>query len=208
MQNLFSEQTSIFENTISSLNSSNQANKQIFKNLNDKVNQVELFINDHVKKVINNMTLYENFAIQFSEYFSLFLMVSEQFQFYQSDLLNIILYSQNVILHPLVLSPKSLIRHLIKYSINLPKGSSFPVPLTHHYSHDLYKSMSPKVFYLNYKLHFVLHIPLVSDIPYSLVKMTSLPMRINEEKCSHLFSFISPENPYLVIDSLKQNYFF
>lgn len=208
MQHLFSEQTSIFENTITSLNSTNQANKQVFENLNEKVNQLESFISDHVKKSINNLTLYENFAIQFSEYFSLFQLVSEQFQFYQSDLLNIILYAQNGILHPLVLSPKSLIDHLIKYSIYLPKGLSFPVPLSHHYSHDLYKSMSPNVFYLQYKLYFVLHIPLVSDISYSIVKMTSLPMRISNEKGNHIFSFILPENPYLVIDRLKQNYFF
>lgn len=208
MQHLLSDQISIFENTILSLNSSNQANKQIFENLNGKVNQIETFINDHIKGVINNITLYENFAFQFSEYFSLFELVSEQFQFYQSDLLNIILYAQNGILHPLVLSPKGLINHLVKQSMYLPKGLSFPVPLYHHYSHDLYKTMSPNVFYSNCKLYFILHIPLVSDISYNIVKMTSLPMKVNNEKLSHIFSFISSEHHYLVIDSLKRNYFF
>ncbi|CAG9760242.1 unnamed protein product [Ceutorhynchus assimilis] len=208
MQHLLSEQTSIFENTILSLNSSNQANKQIFENLNGKVNQIETFINDHIKGVIDNITSYENFALQFSEYFSLFELVSEQFQFYQSDLLNIILYAQNGILHPLVLSPKRLINHLVKQSMYLPKGLSFPVPLYHHYSHDLYKTMHPNVFYSNYKLYFILYIPLVSDISYNIVKMTSLPIKVNNDKHSHIFSFISSEHHYLVIDSLKRNYFF
>ncbi|CAG9762710.1 unnamed protein product [Ceutorhynchus assimilis] len=116
--------------------------------------------------------------------------------------------AQNGILHPLVLSPKRLINHLVKQSMYLPKGLSFPVPLYHHYSHDLYKTMHPNVFYSNYKLYFILYIPLVSDISYNIVKMISLPIKVNNDKLSHIFSFISSEHHYLVIYSLKRNYFF
>lgn len=94
-------------------------------------------------------------------------------------------------LHPSVVDPLHLVRELRK----VQREIDLQIPYTPKLKniHLLTKAITVKAYSTNESLNFVLEVPLVTNIPYSLLHLYSIP-NVND-------TLLIPKNPYLILGS-------
>ncbi|XP_072385482.1 uncharacterized protein [Diabrotica undecimpunctata] len=180
-----------FNNSITNLD----RNKVIFdKNFESITNYTDKMNNKYF-----NLDLKQ----KIEEHFTLLTFFITELQQEYSTLINVILFARNNNLHPSVITPEQLIQELSKTVTHLPSTSTYPFPLTIDYAHKYFDIFLLKYIYFDNKILITVSIPLVSNTPYSLFKLISLPIIHPTLK---RLTFILPSVKYLVLSENRNIY--
>ena len=195
-RDLLKQQTSILKNTVHVLQSTG-----LISNVQIKINHIIKYVNNLAKNLTSSNYI-NSMLITLEELETSYEILLSTALSNQDNLINIITLAQKGILHPLVINPIELVNQLAQLH-NYLEGLDFPVTPNVENIHSLYNVVKTSVYFYNNRLSFVILIPLVEPRLYNVVKVTSAPFNSNSSN----YIFINPQNPYLIIDSIKQHYF-
>lgn len=195
---MLKEQSHITKTTISNFNktiTSLHVNEKLLIN-NMKILKDNLITNS---KRLNILEIKESLI----EQISLLNFLTEELDKEMSNLIQAILFAQNGIIHPSILTPEQLIKNLQLIMQHIPKNTEFPIPLLIQNSHSLLKLINLHVFHTNNKLVYVIEVPLVQNYIFKLYHLTPLPFSPNK---NNEFIYIQPTSEYFAIDNNNQHY--
>lgn len=196
-QNLMKSQINLISDTISNYNASVYSFKGIEETLNANVkifNDDRLIVNANITKltiktlVLRQLTLLNTLISE----------VREQLDV----LIESILFTKENILHPSVITPKSLKTELEKIRIN----SNLQLPFSPHNYNNVQKYFSVcqlSAFYDGEILIFSIKIPLVTEILYNFYNLIPLPSHLVN---TNVYSYIDPEFPFLIMSNTRTKY--
>lgn len=121
------------------------------------------------------------------------------------DITNSIAFSSKNVLHSSVITPYQLYRELADSYIHLNNDVELPVNLELDSMYNLVKLSKILCYYINRKIIFILRIPLVAPIDYSLYHNVALPIPHNPENPNTYITVI-PSSKYTAVTKDKQNY--
>lgn len=198
--NLIKENIHIVKSTINSFNSTlNKLNKNEFR-LNNQINALNEIISQTTKN--NNELLYItkiNNLVNILE--GSLLTISNLVD----SILNAILFAKTNVLHPTIITPTNLLKELSKHNHLINNRLDFPVPLNIETIHTIIDISKLTAYYYNKKIVFVIQIPLISPIKYSVYNLIPLPTPSDYNK-SDSFVLVYPAKPYLAITDDRLNY--
>lgn len=180
-----------FNNTITNLDQ----NKNIFNQ------NFELITNYTSKTQKQYFNL--DFKQRIEEHFSLLTLFISELQNEYSNLVNAILFAKSNNLHPLIITPEQLMQQLSMTLTHLPNSANYPLPLTLENAHKYLEIISIKYRFIDDKIIFVISIPLVNTVQYTVYKLISLP--VYHPGLDQL-TFILPSINYLAISENRNIY--
>ncbi|XP_018571612.1 uncharacterized protein LOC108911222 [Anoplophora glabripennis] len=181
------------------------------KRLDGKVSEIEnnlLGIHNSIKEiksdVANNTKRIDKLQVisQLNIISTDFILLMNQFQSEQQILFEVIKTANAGQLDPYILTPSKLTDMLRDIQEHLPEGTKFPYYPNIKNAQKLYNIIKPSVYLFDYKVIFILNIPLAYSKTFNLHKLTSLPAVAQDNK----FVFILPQEPFLIIDNNYQDY--
>lgn len=121
------------------------------------------------------------------------------------DIINAIMFCSQNILHPAIMPPAVMHRELADNSRHLPSDLQFPVNLDLSTIHVIIRISRLICYYYNYKIVFILQVPLVNNKEYTLFNSIALPTPHNPNQ-PDTFSLIIPGFKYVAMTKDKANY--
>lgn len=118
---------------------------------------------------------------------------------------NSVLFTNQNILHPTVITPLQLYRELADSYRHLPNDLELPVKLDIDLIHVILSSSKLVCYFLNNKIIFVLQIPLVASKEYSLFHSVALPVP-HGTVSPNSFTTIVPSIKYIAMTKDKSQY--
>lgn len=181
---------SAFNNTLTKIKS-NEANLNVaienlsigLKNVSIQTN--ELLIQSYQNQILNSLE-------------AAILAVSLQVE----DIVDAILFCNQNILHPSMLSPQQLYIELTNNIRHLPDNLKLPVILDFNTIHFVLSISKLICYYVNKKIVFVLQIPLVSPDEFMLYHNIALPTPHDSNK-PNTFSLILPDSKFIAMTKDK-----
>lgn len=179
-----------------------------FNNSLYKVKQNEIKLNNAIGELSLKMLNLTN-TLALRTHFDFILntfetsMVTLSFQL--EDIINAIMFCSQNILHPAVVSPTVIYRELADNMRHFANDLNLPMHLDISSIHLIVKVSTLLCYYFNYKLVFLLRIPLVSNQEYTLFNNIELPTPHNINR-PDIFSLIVPSTRYIAITKDKSNY--
>jgi hypothetical protein len=119
-------------------------------------------------------------------------------------ILSAITFAQKGILFPQIITPEDIIEAFQQSQSILPTDLSLPSTARVAYKHVLMDIVDIDVFLNDNILGHILRIPLVHCVVYNLYKLIPFPTKVRNSEDT--FVFISSEENYLLMDTLKQIY--
>jgi hypothetical protein len=197
---LIKENIHIVKSTINSFNSTiTRLNKNEFR-LNNQINSLNEMISQTTKN--NNQLLYISKINNLVNIIQGSLLTISNFV---DSILNAILFAKSNVLHPSIITPTNLLKELSKHNHLMNNRIDFPVPLNIETIHTIIDIAKLTAYYYNKKIVFVIQIPLISPIKYSVYKLIPLPTPPNHNN-SDSFILVYPTKPYLAITDDRLNY--
>lgn len=196
-QTLMKSQINLISDTITNYNASAFSFKDFEGTLNSNIkvfNDERLIINANITK----LTLKTMVLRQLSLLNTLISDVREQLDI----LIESILFTKQNVLHPSVITPKSLKSELEK--IKVGSNLQLPFPPTDYNNVQKYFSVSKlSAFFDGTLLIFTIKIPLVTEILYNLYHLIPLP---SHSPNSNVYSYIDPQYPFLLLSNTRTKY--
>lgn len=121
------------------------------------------------------------------------------------DLLNSILLVKSNILHPSILNPSQMYNDIVSNLKILPKYKDFPINLEINNIHALINTADLTCYYVDYKLMFIVKLPLVSLEQFNIYKSIPLPTPHANGKLNS-FAMIIPSGQFLALSKDKLSY--
>ena len=174
-----------------------------------KINEDSL--NEAVDKLsvsMKNVTVISNKLIQISEINSILNNLESSIlalSFQLEDLINACLFCSMNVLHPSIITPSQLFQELADNHRYLPNGLELGVSLDLSSMHSIMNISKLICYYLNYKVVFVLQIPLVTSQEFYLYHNIPLPVPHNVSKPDS-FTLVIPGSKYTAITKDKIQY--
>jgi hypothetical protein len=110
--------------------------------------------------------------------------------------------SQRGVLQPQFITPSQIMKHMKASQADMPPELSLPLPLSAAY-HDLILSIIDiDVFLEGIILVYIICLPLINSIIYTLYHMLPLPIQVKNTESK--FIFLLSEREYLLMDTAKQ----
>lgn len=178
----------------------NQSLHDINKN-QIKLNSAVDTLFDNVKS-INEAVMLDSFRIKFINVINCLQSHMLTLSFKMEDILNSILFVQNNVLHPSVLSAKQLYEDIYQNHKVIPKDKDLPLRLDLSNIHAIMNTAQLLCYYSDNKLIFVVKIPLVNVLDYKLYATIPLPIP-HKDVNNNSFVYIIPTEPYLALSSDK-----
>lgn len=119
-------------------------------------------------------------------------------------ILNSILFAKANILHPYVITPTKLYK-LLSSDIKIKRTTEFPISLSLQNIHTIIDLAKLTSYYYNEKIVFIIQIPLINPIKFSLYKNLALPTP-NEINNYKTYVLIHPSKLYLAVTDDRLNY--
>lgn len=119
-------------------------------------------------------------------------------------ILNSILFAKANILHPYVLTPTKLYNELSNSKLS-KKYREFPVMLSLENIHTIIDLAKLTSYYYNNKIIFVMKIPLINPVKFSIYKNLPLPISKDEYNLKS-YVLIYPSKPYIALTDDRLNY--
>lgn len=183
LQKVMSKKVDIIENKLSGVE--NKLN-----NLYETVSEQAKILNEtNLNIELNSITIDLKF-------------IFDEFQNEQKKLFYVIKRAKRGELDPYVLSPINLVEMLQGIIPKMQENERFPFFPNIENAHYLYNLITPEIYFENYKLFFILKIPLVNIKSFDFYKITSLPVQAKPK----VFAFVLPRDPFLLIDKYSQEY--
>lgn len=185
-----------------------EENQKILNGRVDKIEKNLLNINNDIKEIKDNIA--ENtkdidtlkVISKLNVISTNFILLMDQFKTEQLILFGVIKNANSGQLDPYILTPSQLVEMLGDIQQDLPEGTKFPYYPNIKNAKKLYNIIKPSVYLFNYKIIFILNIPLVYSKTFNLHKITSLPVSVGGNK----YVFILPQEPFMIIDNNYQDY--
>lgn len=196
IQLLMQQQIAITTNAIQNFNASIQALKINEIRLNENIQLFNTF-SQEVSSAINEFRLQQ----VITEQISLLTHLTNDLDQHCELMTAVITLAKHNILHPHIITPIELLEEL--NNIILQNGQKLPITLSRANIHRYFEINTLKVVYINGIIIFAIKIPLVDESKYTIYQMLPLPIGHND---SNLYSYISPNYPYLMISSTKVYY--
>lgn len=181
-----------FNTTIKKLNQNEKIVSQNFKTLNS-----------FIQNVNETISLVETRA-KFNTHFNALNTMSTDLYDNLDVLINAILFAKQNVLHPSIITPKQVYQELTTNLNHLKQSKEFPLPLNLEDIHLLIDISTLDVFYINYKLVFILNIPLVSPHEYELYHVMPLP--VVHPHGDNIYALVQPNRKYIGMMTNKQSY--
>lgn len=181
-----------FNHTVSKLNQNEKTISKNFKILNS-------FIEDSNK----TFSLLET-KTKLNTHFNTLDTMSNDLYNNMDLMLNAILFAKQNVLHPFIITPKEVYEELTNNLKSLRQNKEFPLPLNLEDIHVLIDISTLDVFYINFKLVFILNIPLVAPQEYELYHVMPLPVPHSYDK--NIYALVQPNKKYIGMMTNKQSY--
>nr|XP_034194813.1 uncharacterized protein LOC117611033 [Osmia lignaria] len=193
-QTLLKSQIQIVSSTIKNFNNSIQSLKLTEETLNNNMKIINKYMSETDNYIIN-LSLETTIMEQVATLLSLCIQVSDYFD---KNIESINLGNHNII-SPFLITPKDLCEELINYK------DDFELMITPTYKNlpKIYKLMKLQSITINELVVFVIKLPLVKRTNFDLYNLIPLPI---QHQNTSIFSFITPQNPYLLLSQQKSNF--
>lgn len=123
------------------------------------------------------------------------------------NLIESIMFTKSHSIHPSVITPKQLYEELSYNVRNLAKRSELPLSLSLDSIYSLINLAQLSCYYIDKKIVFVIRIPLVSSIEYSLYKTIPVPIP-HDTNHPYSYAMIIPNRNYIAISRDKATYMY
>ena len=149
------------------------------------VNKTFEFIEDldtKISKIIHKVSTFESQIdrdIQLNKVFTLFVSITERFALVQTHLIEILTYAVNGNIHPYVLGSTDLIQELVRIKMYIPDHLKLPISPSFDHLRIFFKIINVNVYYQDKRLHFLITVPLVTNLELNIYKITSVPRQID-----------------------------
>lgn len=198
MQKLLKQQVHIISEAISGYNRSALTLKFNEEKLNKNIKIFNKFSNSSIIR-INSLTYVQTVM----DHLNLLSQITEELDEEFDVIISSILFSKQNILHPSIITPKSLREELLKIN-NKRTDLDFPIDLDDNANIFKYTQIcSLSVVYTNKVLIYAIKIPLVTKDLYQLYNLIPLPVQYQN---SSIYSYINPSFPYLILSTTRTYY--
>lgn len=192
---LMQQQVSIIADTISNFNNS------LFRmNANIDTMNRNLKAFNNLSNSIKDMTRKLDLEIQLSNHMLLLIEMTDEVNQLLENYVNDVSLIQNGIISFRMFSPESLYNELQKLATQF----SLPIPLTIDNIYRYYKIMQLQSFVHDNLLVIAFKLPLTNMHVYDLYQMFPLPTPHVDDP--HLFSYVEPTNPYMLLSTTRTTY--
>lgn len=198
VQLLLKDQIQVIKSTISNFNDSMKTLKFNELILNENINQLNRF-----GSAITNKTVELEKSNIVNNHLSLLTYLINEINQQYDVLIDAVLFAKINILHPAVITPIQMISTLRNNTKLLTEGKSFPFPLDDANIIKLIEISKLSVYYNNYRMVFVIQIPLTNNEIFSLYNLIPLPVL---HKINHTYIYIQPEFQYLALAENKAHF--
>lgn len=197
LTDLYKKQINIIQSTIGNFSIAFRENNHKFKEIDYNIGQLhKIMLKNEEKMNEAQMNIMVNsYLIECTE------MIFE-YELELEILTDAILLARRGLIHPKILSPKELFKHL-KETRFVVDDKQFPVPLEPNQFTNLIDVSDISIFYKNHRLIYVIEIPLIEQNNFILYHAIPLPIKQNERG---IYAFINPSYAYLGLRSDKQLY--
>jgi hypothetical protein len=117
-------------------------------------------------------------------------------------LVDAVVNSQKGIIQPQLLSPAQVLEQVKLSQADMPSDLQLPIPTSATFQHLLLRIISIDVFLKGKIFVDVIRLPLSNNVIYNLYHILPLPIKIKGTDSK--FTFIEPENDYLLKDTAKR----
>lgn len=198
IQNLMKDQIQVVKTTIMNFNDTISKLKISEKSLNSNIDKFNKFLQD---QYITNDRHELNEEVL--EHISTLLYLINELEIKLNEIIDIVLFAKNNVLHPSLLSPKLFLSELDKSTQFLTNGKKFPTELTYSNLNTLLSISRIKSVYKNNRLIFVISVPITDEPNYKIYHLIPLPIP-HKDKLS--YAYIEPKFKYLMVSFNKVNY--
>lgn len=214
-----------YNNAIQALNNSNKKFASLIKDhiimtntalnhYNETLNVIstnEARLNDAIDSLITsfknaseiNSKLYAEIKLNemYNELSSSLLTLSFKIE----NVVNAIMFTKSHSIHPSVLTPTQLYNELVDNVRNLDKHKELPVSLSLNNIHTIIDVAKLLCIYVNNKIVYIIKIPLVNRIEYSLYKSIPIPIPHDNQQ-PNSYAMVLPNCKHVAISSDKNTY--
>lgn len=197
--NLLQDQVRVVKSTITNFNETLTSFKDYEKRVNENFD------------IINNITHRYNSELEDLEtemrteqIISFLTIIVSDTEHYYDMLINSILFARSNILHPYVLSPSQYITELTMTISHLPVSVTYALPLKVENTMNLLQITKLTVFSSGTKIIFIISNPLILQKPFTLYKISALP--VTSIETNGTFYFIQPTTKYVAISYDQSSY--
>lgn len=193
MTSLLRTQSQVVQSTISNFNSTMINIQHVEETFNKNIQQMQLLATS-----VNSTLLEQNIG----DHITLLLLTFTELNREYSNLIDSILLAKQNILHPSVLTPEQILTELSKSKRNLPPNTNYPTILNKANIYKILNTLTLSVYYMESKLIYLIHVPLIQNTPFILYKLFPLPkLTVN-----NTYIFIKPTNDYIAMSVNKLKY--
>ncbi|XP_065156162.1 uncharacterized protein [Atheta coriaria] len=181
---------------IAAINSYNQSVEEFKRNtetLNTNMREI-MRTNAGIVKVLHSLEETTMAIKHVTLLTQLIVQLAEEFDV----IINAILFAKQNILHPSIINPHDLRRELLQVQLN--SNLQFPIPLDSNDIYLYFDIMKISVALRDNILIYFLRIPTPYREKYGLHHMLPLPKSADNDNHRKIFSFIVPQQPYLLIN--------
>lgn len=200
LASLLKENILVTTSAITSFNSTLRKIKDNEANLKEAIDKLSLSV-INISDITNGLKLLANINEIFDILETSILTLSFQLE----DVINAILFSSKNILHPSIITPSQLHQELVDNYRYLPSDLELPTSLDINSVHLILDISKLVCYYFNYKIIFVLQVPLVNTREYILFHNIALPTPYKPEE-PNSFGLILPDNRYIAMTKDKSYY--
>uniref|UniRef100_A0A0A9X9P2 Envelope fusion protein n=2 Tax=Lygus hesperus TaxID=30085 RepID=A0A0A9X9P2_LYGHE len=197
--NVVRDQSQIVTTTIRSFNETISRLNQNEMTLKDNIEVIKTAIR---KSLDFNSLHHKDFIQILDEHFSLLSYLTLKLQNELSVLTEAVLFARTGVLHPKILSPKQMLDELQNATQQIPESLRFPFPLIKESTSLILNVIQLSVCFIDNKLMFMIHIPLVVPMEFEYFAVTPLPVKLQ----NNTFVFIKPNQPYFSV-AISRNQF-
>lgn len=198
LAHLLKKQIQVVKTTLTNFN-------HTINNLNDNRD----LLNANLQKIAHFTANIQNhsYSIEFQqtieENFELLMLLTAELEHELSTLINTILFAKTNTLHPIVMTPQQLIMELSKTIPYIKSSNIYPFSLSNENANKFMDIVEVKYHYSEKRIVYVISIPLVDNMKYSLYNLVPLPILHPVNK--H-FLFILPSIKYLAVSEIRNTY--
>jgi hypothetical protein len=172
------------------------------RKIREGLNQLQMYVTAFGSQ-IENATYLLSLKITIEEHIAKTLDALHAIQQALDILVDSIADAQKGVLLPHVALPTLLLDALRNSSPSFPPDTTLPFPLGKDYIHTMYQLCNVHVYVYKERLGYVISVPLVHKRTFSVLKMISIPVHMNQNS----FLYIDIGESILCIDRARQCYF-
>jgi hypothetical protein len=170
MIHILKNQTTVVKSAITDIGTASGEINKLYKELNEK----QTLLHNKIGELINVTHTLETLVLT-NRIHSIFTALLTQYSYETTTINAIITAARTGVLHPSLITPRELSKHLTEIKIKLPINLNLPMGTDPSEIYELSKITKMAVFYSGNNIAFVIRIPLVTELELTLYKILPIP---------------------------------